>query len=342
MYNMIIAVDAFGGDNAPLEILKGCALAVAEYGVEIILTGDKEIINACADENNISLCGMSIVHTPVVLTMEDEPTSIIKSKADSSMALAFKELKEGRADAFVSAGSTGAIVVGGTLIVRRMKGVSRVALASLMPSPGKSYLFMDIGANSSCRPEMLVQFGIMASVYMERVEGRSNPSIGLLNIGTEESKGSDLQQEAYKLLSAAPINFIGNVESREMPKGVCDAVLTDGFTGNISLKLFEGVLSMTFGMLKTAFTKTFLTKLAALILKREMMRIKQRGDAREVGGALLLGTSRPVVKAHGNSDATAFKNAIRQAISCCENGIIEAIAGGIANLDTGDVKSEEN
>ena len=329
---MRIAVDAFGGDNAPLEILKGCSLAVKEYNVDITLTGDKNIIEDCARQNGISLERMDIVDTPVVLSMHDEPTDIVKKKADSSMALAFKELKEDRADAFVSAGSTGGVVVGGTLIVKRIKGVSRVALASLLPSPDKSFLFLDMGANAVCRPEMLAQFGVMGSVYMQKVEGRDNPTVGLLNIGVEESKGGDLQQEAYKLLQQAPINFVGNIESREMPKGVCDVLVTDGFTGNIALKLYEGVLSTTFKLIKQAMYKNIINKIAALILKKDLYEIKAKGDAKEVGGALLLGASKPVVKAHGSSDAIAFKNAIRQAISCCENNIIETISEGLSAL----------
>lgn len=329
---MRIAVDAFGGDNAPLEILKGCELAVKEFGVDITLCGDKNKIETCAKENGISLEKMDIVDTPVVLEMDDEPTDVVKKKSDSSMALAFKELKEDRADAFVSAGSTGGVVVGGTLIVKRIKGVSRVALASLIPSPDSNFLFLDIGANAVCRPEMLAQFAVMGSVYMEKVENRQNPTVGLLNIGVEETKGGDLQQETYKLLQQAPVNFVGNIESREMPKGVCDVLVTDGFTGNIALKLYEGVLSTTFGLIKKALYKNVINKIAALILKKDLYAIKAKGDAREVGGALLLGTSKPVVKAHGSSDAVAFKNAIKQAVLCCENNIIETISDGMAEL----------
>lgn len=331
---MIIAVDAFGGDNSPLEIIKGCRMACDEYGVNITLTGNEKIIKECAEKNGISLCNMTIVHTEDVISMNDEPTDIVKSKKECSMAMAFTELKEDRADAFVSAGNTGAVVVGGTLIVKRIKGVLRVALASIMPSPESSYLFLDMGANSVCRPEMLTQFGIMGSVYMQNCEGRENPTVGLLNIGTEEHKGAPTQQEAYKMMSEAPINFIGNVESREMPSGVCDVVVTDGFTGNIALKLYEGVLKTTFSMLKSAFMKNLKNKIAALILKKDFMEIKKKGDSREVGGALLLGTSKPVIKAHGSSDALAVKNAIRKAMICCEKDIIGDITKGLEKINS--------
>ncbi len=323
---MKIAVDAFGGDNAPLAVIKGAALAAKEYGAEILLTGDEATIRKVAADHGVTLDGMHIVQADSVLSMHDDPTSIVKAKKDSSMGVAFQLLASGEADAFVSAGSTGAIVVGGTLIVKRIKGVKRPALAGMIPGPNGHYMLMDIGANAECRPEMLQQFGIMASVYLEQVEGRKNPSIGLLNIGTEESKGTPLTQEAYRLLEEAPIRFVGNVESRELPKGEVDGVVTDGFTGNIALKLIEGVTGTLFSMLKTTFLKSFKTKMAYLMVKDGLKEIKKKGDAAEVGGALLLGAAKPVVKAHGNSDETAIKNAIHQAILFTEKGVIDRIA----------------
>ncbi|MBR4123708.1 MAG: hypothetical protein IKT93_04760 [Clostridia bacterium] len=216
---MRIAVDAFGGDNAPLEIVKGAALASNELGVEITLTGKKEEIEKIISENNLKFSGeLLIVDTDDVISMHDEPTTLLKAHSESSMALAFKELTDGRAEAVVSAGSTGAVVVGGTLLVKRIKGIKRPALAGLIPSPDGHYMLMDMGANAECRPEMLCQFGIMASVYLKCVEGIEKPKIGLLNIGVEDTKGTELQKEAFKLLSEAPINFVGNIESREMPK----------------------------------------------------------------------------------------------------------------------------
>lgn len=327
---MRIAIDAFGGDNAPVEIIKGAAAAHSEYGVDITLAGSEPEIRKVIEENSLDLGeNLIIVDCSDVISMHDDPVSILKAHKESSMAKAFYELSEDRADAFVSAGSTGAIVVGGTFIVKRIKGVKRPALGSILPAPGGSYMLMDMGANSDTRPEMLKQFAIMANAYLTAVEGRKNPKIALLNIGTEETKGDSLHLEAYKLLSEAPINFIGNIESREMPKGVCDAVITDGFTGNIALKLIEGTASTLFKMIKEIFYKSLPNKLSALILKRDLYSLKIMMDSSEVGGALLLGVNKPVIKAHGSSDARAIKNAIRQAKNFAENDVITKIVEGL-------------
>ena len=329
---MRVVVDAYGGDNAPLEIIKGAALAGSEYGCDITLTGKKAEIEKIISDN--SLCfskDLLIVDTDDIISMHDDPTTLLKTHSQSSMALAFKELSEDRADAFVSAGSTGAIVVGGTLLIKRIKGIKRPALAGLIPSPDGHYMLMDMGANSECRPEMLEQFGIMASVYMEKVEGISSPKIGLLNIGVEDTKGTELQKQAYELLSKAPINFVGNIESREMPKGVCDAVITDGFTGNIALKLIEGTASTFFKMIKGILNKKLINKLAALVLKKDLYSLKAMMDSSEVGGAPLLGVRKPVIKAHGSSDAKAIKNAIGQAIRFTQMGVIDTISKNISN-----------
>lgn len=328
---MRIAVDAFGGDNAPLEIVKGASLASKELGVEITLTGDENEIKRIINENSLEFTGeLKIIHTDDVISMHDEPTSILKAHSESSMALAFKEVANKDADAIVSAGSTGAVVVGGTLIIKRIKGVKRPALGGLIPSPNGHYMLMDMGANAECRPEMLSQFGVMASVYLKNVEGIENPTIGLLNIGTEDTKGGELQTEAYKLLKEAPINFIGNVESREMPKGVCDAVITDGFTGNIALKLIEGTATTFFKLVKGALYKNIFNKLAALVIKKDLYSLKSMMDSTEVGGAPLLGVKGTVIKAHGSSNAKAFKNAIKQAVIYTENGVVEKISADLS------------
>ncbi len=329
---MRVVIDAFGGDNAPLEIVKGAALASKEQNVEITLTGNETEIKKIIEDNNLDFFGeLKIVHTNDVISMHDDPTTLLKTHKDSSMGLAFKELAEDRADAFVSAGSTGAIVVGGTLIVKRIKGIKRPALGGLIPSPKGHYMLMDMGANADCRPEMLQQFGIMASVYLKNVEGIENPSIGLLNIGVEDTKGTELQKEAYKLLSQSPINFAGNIESREMPKGICDAVITDGFTGNIALKLIEGTASTFFKMIKGILYKNIINKLSALVLKKDLYSLKSMMDSSEVGGAPLLGVKKPVIKAHGSSDAKAIKNAVRQAVLFTENNVIEKISSNLIN-----------
>jgi len=328
---MRVVVDAFGGDNAPLEIIKGASLASNELKTEITLTGKETVIRKIIIDNALKFYGeLKIVNTDDVISMHDEPTSLTRAHKNSSMALAFKELAEGKADAFVSAGSTGAVVVGGTLIVKRIKGVKRPALAGMIPSPNGHYMLMDMGANADCRPEMLCQFGIMADVYLRNVEGIKNPKIGLLNIGTEDTKGGELQKEAYKLLSKAPISFAGNIESREMPKGVCDAVITDGFTGNIALKLIEGTASTFFSLIKKVFYKSLTNKLAALVVKKDLGGLKKMMDSTEVGGAPLLGVKGTVIKAHGNSDAKAFKNAIRQAVKYTETGVTEKISASLA------------
>lgn len=328
---MRVVVDAYGGDKAPLEIVKGAALASNECKCDITLTGKKSEIEEIINTNNLKFAGeLNIIDTDDVITMHDDPTSLLKAHKNSSMGLAFSELAEDRADAFVSAGSTGAIVVGGTLIVKRIKGIKRPALAGLIPSPNGYYMLMDMGANAECRPEMIEQFGIMSSVYMEKVAGIENPSVGLLNIGTEDTKGGELQKEAYQLLKNAPINFVGNVESREMPKGLVNAVVTDGFTGNIALKLIEGTSITLFKLIKNALYKNIFNKLAALVIKKDLYDLKKMMDSSEVGGALLMGVKKPVIKAHGNSDAKAIKNAIKQAIAFAETRVIDKISENIA------------
>lgn len=328
---MRIVVDAYGGDNAPLEIVKGASEASLQFNTPITLTGKESEIKKIIDDNNLGFYGeLKIIDTDDVITMHDDPTSILKAHSNSSMALAFKELCSDDADAFVSAGSTGAIVVGGTLIVKRIKGIKRPALGGLIPAPdGRFYMLMDMGANSECRPEMLAQFGIMSSVYLEKVEGINSPKIGLLNIGTEDTKGDSLRIEAYKLLKESPINFVGNIESREMPNGVCDAVITDGYTGNIALKLIEGTSSTLFKMIKNVMYKSVLNKIAALILKKDLYKLKSMMDSSEIGGAPLLGVSKPVIKAHGSSNAKAIKNAIKQAIVFTEKNVIGTISENI-------------
>lgn len=324
---MRIVVDAFGGDNAPLEIIKGAAIASNENKVDITLCGNKEIIEKIIADEKLDFYGdLIIVHADDVISMHDEPTSLLREHKDSSMAVAFREVAQGNGDAFVSAGSTGAIVVGGTLVIKRIKGIKRPALGGLIPSPKGTYMLMDMGANAECRPEMLAQFGLMASRYLEKVEGKENPKIGLLNIGTEDTKGDALRTETYALLKEMPINFVGNVESREMPKGICDAVITDGFTGNIALKLIEGTSITLFKMVKEVLYKSIFNKLAALVIKKDLYSLKRLMDSSEVGGVPLLGVAKPVIKAHGSSDARAIKNAIRQAVTFVEKDVISSIS----------------
>jgi len=257
---------------------------------------------------------------------------VLKAKPDSSLSVGFHALKDGKVDAFVTAGNTGAVVVGGTLIVKRMKGVKRPALTSLIPNAVGSYLLMDMGANVECKPQMLQQFGIMGSVYMEKIVGIKNPKVGLANIGVEEYKGTPLQQEAFKLLKKAPINFIGNAEVRDVPFGVADVVVADGFTGNIMLKLTEGLAKMFAGELKGIMKKNAITKLGALTMVSGIKEFKDKLDDKKTGGAPLLGVAKPVIKAHGSSDAEAFKNAVSQAIVMIENDVIGTIEKHLAEV----------
>ena len=324
---MKIIIDAFGGDNAPLEVLRGCERAVRELGVDMILTGSADKIRKCATENGISLSGMEIEHTDDVFDIHEEPKEIIKSGSNTSMALGLRLLSEGKGDAFVSAGSTGALVMGATFIVKRIKGIKRIAPSPVMPADKGSFVLLDAGANTECRPEMLVQFAVMGSAYMEKVMGISRPRVGLLNIGAEETKGRELEIEAYKLLEQSGLNFGGNIEARDIPKGEYQVIVTDGFTGNIVLKLYEGMGSFFSRKLKWIFSGA--GKIGAVFSIGKIKTFRKQMDYKEVGGSALLGVRKPVIKAHGSSDGTAFFNAVRQAKKCVEvnvSGVIEEYA----------------
>ncbi len=331
---MRIIVDAFGGDNAPLEMIKGAAMAVKELGVDITLTGKEDEIRKVASENGISLQGIEIIHAPDVISMHDEPRSVLKAHKDCSMAEGLRRLAAGEGDAFVSAGSTGALIMGATFIVKRIKGVSRPALAPLIPSDTAPFLLIDCGANVDCRPEMLKQFADMGHIYMTRVLGRENPKVGLLNIGTEESKGTALQLETYQLLKNSDLNFMGNVEARDVPAGAADIVVADGFTGNILLKTIEGTTQTLMRNIKGIFKTNLLTMIAALMVKPQIAGFKKKMDVSEHGGAPIIGVAKPVIKAHGNSDAKAFCSAIRQAMTFSKAGVIEAITEAVAKPET--------
>lgn len=321
---MKIIVDAMGGDNAPLEILKGCQMAIEELSTEILLVGDEEKIKACMSANNIDL-SCQIVDTKIKMEMNDEATSILKEKKDSSMAVGMKLLADGKGDGFVSAGNTGALTVGATFIVKRIKGINRPAIASIMPTTKTPVLLMDCGANVECRGEMLSQFGAMGNVYMKKVMAVESPRIALANNGVEETKGTEAIKEAYQIMKKLDYNFIGNIEARQIPFGATDVVVADGFTGNIILKMYEGVAAAIMGQLKDIFYKNIKTKVAALILKSSLNEFKAQMDYKEYGGAVLLGIRKPVVKAHGSSDARSLKNAIRQAAKFAGTGVVEAI-----------------
>lgn len=334
MINVI--VDAFGGDNAPDAVIEGSIMAVQSLGIKVTLVGDTQKINESAEKHNLSLTGIDIVQADTVIDIHEEPTEIIKGRKDCSMAVGLQLLHDGKGDAFVSAGSTGALVVGSTFIAKRLKGIKRAALAPIMPAKDGYFMLLDGGANSECRPDALVQFAVMGSAYMEKVMNIKNPRVGLLNIGAEETKGRELEIETYKLLEKAPLNFTGNVEARDLPFSKCDVVVTDGYTGNIALKLYEG-MGLYFGKtLKNMLTSNIKTKLAALLLTNQVNAFKKSMDYSEVGGAVLMGISGTVIKAHGSSDGKAFYNAIRQAKECVEAGVTDSISAYIESQKGGE------
>lgn len=327
---MKIIVDAFGGDNAPLEILKGCAEAIREYDVDIILTGDEEVIRRVAKNHDIPLYRMEIVNTTSVIAMEDNPGVVMKEKSDSSMAEGLRLVAQGVGDAFVSAGNSGALTVGTSMIVKRIKGIKRVAFGAVVPSASGSMLLLDSGANVECRPEMLHQFGVMGSIYMEKVMGVSNPRIGLANVGEEEHKGSTLYQEAYQLLRNDPsLRFVGNVEGRDMPGGAADVIVADGFTGNMILKTYEGVALFVLQKMKDVFYKNMKTKLAAAVIKNDLYALKKTMDYNETGGAPIMGAMKPVFKAHGSAKANTLKNAIRLTKEYVANRVVDIISESV-------------
>lgn len=329
---MRVILDAMGGDNAPAEILKGAVQAVQELGVEIVAVGDEEKILASAKSQQLDLAGIEIVPASETIEMCDDPTKAIRHKKDSSMVVGLRLLAEGKGDAFVSAGSTGALLTGATLIAKRLRGVKRAALATIIPGKNGAYLLLDSGANTECPPEMLDCFATMGSVYAEKVLGRTAPKVALVNNGAEESKGTPTYVAAHQLLRQnQAIRFVGNVEPRDIPNGDVDVVVCDGFTGNVILKLTEGLAKFFTGELKQMFYKSTATKLAALTLKGGVAEFKKKLDADEHGGAPLLGISRVVIKAHGSSNAKAIKNAVRQAKLCVENDMIGTIA---AHMET--------
>ena len=335
---MKLIIDAMGGDNAPLEIVKGALSGQKRWGVDVTLTGDTtailQALEACGEKTLPQ--GMEIVHTTETVEMCDDPATVFRRKKDTSMGVGLTMLRDGRADAMVSAGSTGALLTGATLIVKRIRGIRRAAMAPVVPTGGGGAVLIDCGATAEGTPEYLLQFAFMGSYYAERVLKRPEPKVGLLNIGAEPSKGTDLQREAYALLTeagkAGRIHFVGNVEAREAVYGEVDVIVSDGYSGNIFLKTMEGTGGFMAKQLKAMFKKNLLTKLAAVLVSGGLRDFKKMMDAGEVGGTPLIGISKPVIKAHGSSDAFAIKNAIRQAQAFAASGIIEDITENIDHM----------
>ncbi|MDA1475574.1 phosphate acyltransferase PlsX [Bacillus changyiensis] len=308
---MRIAVDAMGGDHAPKAVIDGVMKAIADFkDLDITLVGDQEKMAAHLTDHE----RIHIKHAEEVIEATDEPVRAVRRKKNSSMVLMATEVAEGRADACISAGNTGALMTAGLFVVGRIEGIERPALAPTLPTvSGDGFLLLDVGANVDAKPEHLVQYAIMGSVYSEHVLGVKNPRIGLLNVGTEDKKGNDLAKQAFQNLKKLDLNFIGNVEARDMLDGVADVIVTDGFTGNIALKTVEGAALSIFKMLKSTLTSSFATKLAASVLKPKLKEMKAKMDYSEYGGAGLFGLKAPVIKAHGSSDESAIYHAIRQA-----------------------------
>ena len=322
---MKIAIDAMGGDHAPLEVAKGAILAAdSRNDIQIILIGNKEIISKALLDFDFSLpTNVEIFHTDKFITMNDDPMSIVKEKSDSSMAIGLQMLKKGEVDAFLSAGNTGALHVGSTLTVRKIKGVRRSAIATVLPFP-KPILMLDAGANPTACADVLQQWAILGSRYAELVLGVNNPSVGLLNIGVEENKGTTVHQEAYKLLASdVRLSFVGNVESSQIMFSPCDVLVTDGFSGNIVLKLFEGAGRYLQESLTKIYSQNAITKLSYLSVKESISDFSKMFDSSVYGGAPLLGLSKPVIKAHGSSKATDIKNAILEASKYYEFGVTQ-------------------
>ena len=334
---MKIIIDGFGGDNSPEAVVEGAVKAVENYDVEIIITGDEEKINKVFKDKNLSKKNITIKDTKIIVDMHDEAKVIIRDKKDSSMGLGLQMLANGEGDAFVSAGSTAALVFGSSAILKRIKGVKRASLAAVIPTLKSFYMLLDSGANVECRPEMLRSFGIMGSVYMEKIMNVASPRVALLNNGVEETKGRELELESYKLLKDTDdINFIGNIEARQVPLGDCDVLVTDGFSGNILLKTTEGMGKFMASSLSDLFKANFVSKIGALCTLKGIKALKEKMNYKNVGGAPLLGVRKPVIKAHGSSDATAFMNAIRQANEFAKNDVIGKITESLEGMATDD------
>ncbi len=341
---MKIIVDAMGGDNAPLEIVKGALAGQKRWGVDVTLTGDTVAILKALEECGQKELphGMEIAHTTETVEMCDDPATVFRRKKDSSMGVALQMLRDGKGDAVVSAGSTGALLTGATLITKRVRGIRRAAMAPVIPTTTGKAVLIDCGANAECTPEYLVQFAYLGSFYAKRVLGLDNPRVGLLNIGAEDSKGTDLQKETLQWLrqagEAGHLNFIGNIEAKEAIKGGCDVIVADGFSGNIMLKSLEGTGSLAGSAIKSIFKKNLLTKLAALLVMPGLNEFRAMMDPNKVGGTAFIGISKPVIKAHGSSNAEAIENAIGQAKQFAESGLIADIE---ANVELMKVEKEE-
>ena len=336
---MKIILDAMGGDFAPEAPVMGAVDAAKAYGAQIVLVGRGEAILEVLRKNHMDNLpeGIEIMHADDVVDMHDDPGKVLHQRKNSSMVIGLKMLSEDKGDAFVSAGSTGALLSGATLIVKRVKGIRRAAMAPSMPTKaGSKVIICDCGANAECTPEFLLQFGLVASAYAKNVLGVKQPRVGLLNIGTEDSKGTQLQKDAYALLTQAAeqglLHFVGNVEARAVPLGEVDVVICDGFSGNVLIKTIEGTAMFMGSLMKGMFKKNLGSKLGYLLCKSGVGDIMKLLDSREIGGTQFLGIKKPVIKCHGNSDRLAFRNGIRQAMIAAESDFTAQLEQDLAVL----------
>lgn len=327
---MRIVIDAMGGDHAPKEVVLGAIEAISEINdLQITLVGDEQKIKEhLTDSKNID-----ILHTTEMITAEDEPVRAVRRKKNASMVLMANEVKEGRADACISAGNTGALMSAGLFVVGRTPGIQRPALSPTLPTiDGKGFVLLDVGANVDATVNHLVQYAIMGSIYAEKVRAVENPTVGLLNVGTEDGKGNDLTRKAFIEMKKAPINFIGNVEARDLLEGVADVVVTDGFSGNVALKTIEGTAKMVFSLLRETFMSSLKTKTAASMVRGDLRKLNAKLDYSEYGGAGLFGLAAPVIKAHGSSNSRAIYNAIKQACHMVEYNVTDTIEQTISAM----------
>ncbi|HGS8848600.1 TPA: phosphate acyltransferase PlsX [Clostridioides difficile] len=339
---MKIVIDGMGGDNAPKSNVEGAVNAIKEYQVDLIITGDKDLLEKEFSNYEFDRNKLEIVHTTEIIENEDKPVKAIRSKKDSSMVVALNLVKEGKADAIISAGNTGALLAGGLFVVGRIKGIDRPCLCSAIPNVKRGMtLIADCGANADCKPKNLVEFAAMSNIYSRKVLGLENPKVALANVGLEEGKGNDLVKRSYEEIKKLDLNFIGNVEAREVINAYTDIIICDGFTGNILLKSAEGVALSVMSLIKETFMASTKSKIGALLIKDDLRKLKSFIDYSEYGGAPLLGLNRGVIKAHGSSDAKAIKNAINQGIKFSKGKVVEDINQFISKYNEENKNNED-
>ncbi len=331
---MKIILDGMGGDHAPASVVEGAVQASKEIDHEIHIIGQEELINAELSKYKFDPDKIFVIDAREVISNEDAPVRAVRSKKDSSIVKGINMVKHGEGDIFISAGSTGALMAGGLFLLGRIQGIDRPALASVYPILGsKASLLLDAGANAECKPNNLLEFGIMGNIYMEKVLGRENPRVGLVNLGAEAAKGNTLTKAAYELLEQSHLNFVGNVEAREVPKGACDVIVADGFTGNVILKLTEGLAWNILQVMKRKFTDGVKAKLGAALLLNKIGELKKDFDYSEYGGAPILGVKGPIVKMHGSSSANGVKNTILKGIPFVEGKVVETIQNSVLEIE---------